>query len=132
MYEDTKARTNEFAIWVGIDSRIAEIFVKRIPLKFSRVSSSGKSHEIDGDTVIYSVLINIAEKKNSVSPNDRESVKEKYNSFLLHGAHTATRSLPTIQRLTVEKKLKKYMPKGFVSLDDLDDDEIQALYEWII
>lgn len=131
MYEDAKARANEFAIWVGIDVKIAEIFVKRIPLKINKVSTSGKIHVIDGDTIIYSVLCNIAEKKNSVSSEDRQVIQEKYTSFHTHGIQNTHHKLPTIKQLTVEKKLKRYMPKGYVSIADLTEDEINVLYDWI-
>ena len=76
-------------------------------------------------------VLNIAEMKNSVSHKDREIIREKYTSFHTHGIQNTQHKLPTIMQLTVEKKLKRFMPKGIVSLSDLTDEEISVLYEWI-
>lgn len=134
MYKDTEERTREFAVWIGIDAEIVKIFSSRIPLKVTKTSSTGKKHEIDGDTILYTVLNKIYDFKNKLvlEPNRYNTICSKY-SELKTSTDSTSETSPSFKRFAVKDVLERYLPRVKecrIDLNELSDEEISILYKW--
>ena len=125
MYEDTnKDRAIDFACWVGIDINIALILTSRIPKKVVRISAAGKKHIIDGDTMIYSSLNKICNLKGTFSnlSQIKNKIKAEYDSLI--------NPQYSFERYAIKEYLELDIPREII-IEELSEEEILALYNWI-
>lgn len=122
-------RTTRFAASVGVHYHLAYIFTSRVPEKISIKGKNGKIKEIDGDTIVYSILDDVYDLHAHLAFDP----KKKADFFNNYAMSDNIKKI-SFERFVVREIFSSCLSKGRyvqISIDDLSDKEIDALYEWI-
>ena len=134
MYEDTNARTQEFALEIGLPREIVRIFTSRIPKEINKVGRNGKEYTKDGDTIIFSTLNDIYNMQSYLSSSEvrMNEIRSKYSALVekvKDNPKATDINLSSFERFAVKETLGPYMKK--INIDELTPEEIVILFQWI-
>lgn len=132
-------RTYHLGAISGVKPEIVNIFTSRIPKVYTTISPSGKERNHNGDRAVLSILDRLYDLKGFFSCNKQNiqnlsylyqiSQDKKFISFERFVLIKTLRAIFPKEKTSSQKKTVCF-PRN-IDLSNMDESDIQNLYEWL-